>query len=93
MNSDGQKLLIVASEGLIQRLSFLYGGITLIAWGVFVLSLLTHKMIGVELLHSFQVIYFTHLINNDYTPPFSILAQLANSGLNALFSSNQSSNI
>ena len=34
---------------------------------VFALSLFVHKMIGVELLISFQVVYLIHLVNNNYT--------------------------
>lgn len=93
MISEGQKLIIINSEGDIQTLNSLFYTLTLIAWSLFFLSLFSHKMIGVELIHSFQIIFFVHLVNSDYTPPFSILAQLANSGLNILFKFDQTSNV
>lgn len=93
MISDGQKLIIISSEGDIQILNSLFYTLTLVAWAIFLLSLFSHKMIGIQFIHNFQIIFFVHLINSDYTPPFSILAQLANSGLNILFKFDNTSNV
>ena len=50
-------------------------------------------MIGLELLQSIQIIYFVHLINSNYTTPFSVFMYLANLGFNFLFHDEHNSNI
>lgn len=60
---------------------------------MFVLGSFTHKMIGLETLVPIQIIYLTHLLNNDVTPIYSLLSFFANSAFNLLHSENHLSNI
>lgn len=50
-------------------------------------------MIGLELLQSLQIIYFVHLINSNYTSPFSVFMYLAKLGYNFSSRDDHSSNI
>lgn len=59
--------------------------------GLFGISLFVHQMIGVEIIVPFQIIYLSHLVENNYTPVFSIFGYLANSAFNFQFYSNQGS--
>lgn len=56
--------------------------------GLFGISLFVHQMIGVEIIVPFQIIYLSHLVENNYTPVFSIFGYLANSAFNFQFYSN-----
>lgn len=60
---------------------------------MFAVGSLTHKMIGLETLVPIQIIYLTHLLNNNVTPIYSMLSFFANSVFNLLHSENHFSSI
>jgi hypothetical protein len=59
---------------------------------LFVLSSLTHKMIGVETLNAFQFIYFISLLEEKTTEFYFSFRYLTYTNLNILFSRNFSNN-
>jgi hypothetical protein len=67
MISNGPKLILSANLGGASKYRYIFLLISISALIVFFCSLLVHKMIGVELIHTFQIIYITHLGNNNYT--------------------------
>ena len=60
---------------------------------LFAISLLTHKMIGLEIMRPFQIIYLVYLINEDRTPFFSVICFLSNTGYNYLYFKDHTWNI
>lgn len=60
---------------------------------VFALSMFVHKMIGVELLISFQIVYLVHLVNNQYTQEYALLKYLSYTSWNFLGISEGSTNV
>lgn len=60
---------------------------------LFALSLLTHKMIGLELMRPFQIIYLVYLINKERTPFFSVICFLSNTAYNYLYFQDHTWNI
>jgi hypothetical protein len=72
---------------------FVFSALSIAAIIVFIGSLFIHKMIGVELIHSFQIIYITHLANNNYTEPYGMLKYLHLSAWNFYTSGPVESNL
>jgi hypothetical protein len=93
MVSNGTKLIIV--KDLSQFLSFKNAvcGLSLTILALFFISLFVHKMIGVELIHTYQVVYLVHLINPNYTPHYSLLRWFALTVFDLLSASNGYTNI
>ena len=60
---------------------------------LFAISLLTHKMIGLEIMRPFQMIYLVYLINEDRTPFFSVICFLSNTAYNYLYFQDHTWNI
>ncbi len=60
---------------------------------LFTFSLLTHKMIGLELIRPFQIVYLVYLINKDRTPFFSVICFLSNTAYNFLYFQDHTWNI
>ena len=58
---------------------------------LFGVSIFFHQMIGAEIIVPFQIIYLSHLVENNYTPVFSIFGYLANSAFNFPFYNNEGS--
>lgn len=73
MISNGMKLIITKDHTKMLMCKESIEIISLVIIILFVLSSLTHKMIGVEMIHSYQVIYLVHLLNGDYTQLYSLL--------------------
>jgi hypothetical protein len=48
------------------------------------MSSFVHKMVGIELLHTFQVIYFAHFTTRYYTHTYGVLRYLSFSAWNFL---------
>lgn len=49
---------------------------------IFGVSLITHKMIGLEILRLYQIIYLMFTIHKYQTPFFSVISFLANASYN-----------
>ena len=60
---------------------------------LFTFSLLTHKMIGLELIRPFQIVYLVYLINEERTPFFSVICFLSNTAYNYLYFQDHTWNI
>jgi hypothetical protein len=93
MDSNGIKLMLVNNEHYLNICHNIILGLSLSIMGIYFLSLFFHKMVGVELMHTFQVIYLVHLINNDYTSPYSLLKYFAVITFDFLNQSNNFTNI
>lgn len=44
-----------------------------------------HKMVGVELIHTLQIIYYIHFVLKEYTLPLSSIQSLSLVGANDLY--------
>lgn len=84
MVSNGVKLLVTKDTAKLLACKESIEAISLAAVTLFWLASLTHKMAGVEMLHSFQVIYLVHLLNEDYTQLYSLLRFLSFSAFDFL---------
>ena len=65
MVSNGSKLIVNPDIDLLAMCKSILKGLSILAIVVFFVSILVHKMIGVELIHPLQVIYIIHLTTND----------------------------
>lgn len=93
MISDGAKLILLKD---ISKLNLIEEGIKILVYiifGVFFLSFFVHKMIGIQMINSFQVVYLLHLINPSYTAPYSLLKLLFPIVFNFFYYTNNLSNI
>ena len=93
MISDDVKLIIITDKEKMLLYIKLEEIIAIITLCIFALGSLSHKMIGLETLVPIQIIYLTHLLNNNVTPIYSMLSFFADSAFNILHSSNHLSNI
>ena len=92
MISNGEKLIFLTD---IPRLDLLDKGMNILALAILAIvffSFFVHKMIGVEIINSFQVVFFAHLVNPSYTVHYSVVKQLFPTVFDFLHSSNGLSN-
>ena len=93
MTSQGDKLIVVNDCG---RVALLINVMTILSFVVlflFVAGSLSHKMIGVEILHSFQTVFLLQALSNNSTPVFGLLRYFSIVSGNFLFLSNAQINI
>ena len=93
MASQGDKIIVVNDYG---KLTLLINVMTILSFVVlflFVAGSLSHKMIGVEILHSFQTIFLLQALSNNSTPVFGLLRYLSIVLGNFLFLSNAQINV
>lgn len=93
MISDGMELIIVHSRQKYEALLYTFHTISLVVICIFGISLLIHKMIGLEILRPSQTIYLLFTISNNRTPLFSVISFLANASYNYLHFTDHSWNI
>lgn len=93
MSTSGAKLILSDDIGVLALCKMLIIGVTLFALAVFAASTFVHKMIGVELIFPLQVIYFVHLVNNNYTQSFGLLKYLGFASWNLQYGSKITANI
>jgi hypothetical protein len=93
MISNGFKLIIIKNAAELNICKIIFQVFSIIILMIFFLSLFAHKMIGVELIHCFQVIYLVHLINPSYTLPYSLIKYFAPITFNFLYFQNDWTNI
>jgi len=74
-------------------IEYLFLGFDCLVLLVFLLGSATHKMIGVESIHSFQLIFFLHSINNNYTFFFLMFKYLTYLNGNFMYFFNKQLNI
>jgi len=85
MTSRGDKLIVVNNY---DKMALLINFVTILSFVVlflFVVGSLSHKMIGVEILHSFQLIFLLQALSNNFTPVFGLLKYLSIVSCNFLF--------
>ena len=92
MKSRGVRLIIYDSYNHMQIIQWILYGISISAVLLFVLGSITHKMIGAEVLTTFQIILFTSILNTKYTQSYSILNYLSPVSGNYYYFSNYQSN-
>ena len=93
MASQGDKIIVVNDYG---KLTLLINVMTILSFVIlflFVAGSLSHKMIGVEILHSFQTIFLLQALSNNSTPVFGLLRYLSIVLGNFLFLSNAQINV
>ena len=93
MLSNGVKLLFTKDQAKMLMCRESVEALSLAIVVLFVLSCLVHKTIGVELIHSYQVIYLVHLLNGDYTQLYSFLRFFSFSAFDFLMVTNNLSGI
>jgi hypothetical protein len=93
MVSNGIKLIIVKDWSQFLSFKNTVCGLSLTILALFFVSLFVHKMIGVELIHTYQVVYLVHLVNPNYTPHYSLLKWFALTVYDFLSASNGCTNI
>jgi len=93
MISDGDKLIVVNNYGQIALLINLMIILSFVVLFLFVAGSLSHKMIGVEIIHSFQLIFLLQALSNNFTPVFGLLRNLSIVSGNFLFLLNIKTNI
>jgi len=92
MTSRGDKLIVMNNY---DKMALLINFLTILSFVVlflFVAGSLSHKMIGVEILHSFQLIFLLQALSNNSTPVFGLLRSLSIVSGNFLFMSNAKTN-
>jgi len=72
MASKGVKLVIVKNYSTIKLMEYILLGFSSFILLLFVFGSLFHKMIGMETLHAFQLLYFIHSLDKSYTSPYSM---------------------
>ena len=85
MISDGDKLIVVNDYGKIIILINFTTVLSFVVLFLLVIGSLSHKMIGVEILHSFQLIFLLQALSNNSTPVFGLLRYLSIVSGNFLF--------
>ena len=93
MTSRGDKLIVVNNY---DKMALLINFVTILSFVVlflFVVGSLSHKMIGVEIIHSFQLIFLLQALSNNFTPVFGLLRNLSIVSGNFLFLLNIKTNI
>lgn len=81
MTSHGNKLTLSSNLVFVKNLFLV---LSILAILVFASSLFVHKMIGVELILPFQIVYLVHLVNNQYTQEYGLLKYIAYTSWNFL---------
>jgi hypothetical protein len=85
MVSNGDKLILVNNY---DKCALLINLMTVLSFAVlflFVVGSLTHKMIGVEILHAFQAIFLFQALSTNFTPVFGLLRYFSLVAGNFLF--------
>jgi hypothetical protein len=93
MVSNGDKLIVVKDY---EKCALLINLMTVISFAVlflFVVGSLSHKMIGVEILHAFQTISLLQALSSICTPVFGLLKNINFVAGNFLFFSNSQAHI
>lgn len=85
ITAQGAKLLYNGNAASVMKYEFLFSIIALSALTIFVVSSLTHKMIGVETINAFQFVCFICLVNKNSTELYFSLRCLTYTNLNLLY--------
>jgi hypothetical protein len=93
MVSNGDKLIIVNDYGKCEILIIFMKVLCFVLLFLFAVGSFTHKMIGVEILHAFQIIFLLQALSNNITPVFGLLRYFSIVAGNFLFLSNYETNI
>jgi hypothetical protein len=93
MVSHGDKLIIVNNYGKCAILINVMIVLSFVVLFLFVVGSLSHKMIGIEILHAFQAIFLFQALGNNFTPIFGLLRYFSLVAGNFLFLSNAQTNI
>lgn len=92
MVSRGAKLIIYRKYPEIMKIRLYLEIISFIILAIFFASNFTHKMIGLETMHSFQVIYFICILEKNRTEPYILFRFLTYVNLNFSFYNNNANN-
>lgn len=93
MISGGDKLVIFGDYKNEQIMRNFLTIAPIIILALFCLSLLGHKMIGIETLHPIQMIYLVHSLDSNFSLPFALFKYLTYVTLNFGYLTNQNKNI
>jgi hypothetical protein len=92
MISSNMKLIVSNTGSKKDMLDSAIGILSLAALILFILSSIFHRMMGVELLHSFQLIYFVSELSPIQTEVYSSFTKLASVNLNLKYFINKQRN-
>jgi hypothetical protein len=93
MVSGGDKLIVVNNYDKIKLLVNFMTILSFVVLLIFIVGSFSHKMIGVEIIHSFQLIFLLQALSNNFTPVFGLLKYLSIVSCNFLFLLNTHINI
>jgi hypothetical protein len=85
IQSDGTQFGSSSSAAALQSLKQTFLIFDMVILVVFLASLFVHKMIGVELIFSFQVITLVHSLNSHYTATYGLFHVLSLLNANPLY--------
>lgn len=89
MTSAGSKLLVIKNYPAILTINQIITILAYVVIGVFLVSSLAYRMIGVEILHSFLVIYFVFLETASKSEAYMVFTNLKPINLNLIEHSNE----
>jgi hypothetical protein len=93
MTSRGEKLVVIKDYDTMTLLKKTITVFCFIVLFLFFSGSLSHKMIGVEILHTFQLIFLLQALDNNVTPVFKLLNYFSIVSGNFLFLKNTRTNI
>ena len=82
MVSSNEKLIVIRSYSMIASLKKAIEVLALVALVVFAVASVAYRMIAVEMLHSFLLVYFICLETSNPTEPFLVFKNLRILALN-----------
>jgi len=85
MVAKGAKLFYMNSYSNAKTMEYVFLGLNCLVFIMFVLGSISHKMIGVETIHTFQLIFFIHSMSTDYTYSFSMFKYLTYLNANFMY--------
>lgn len=88
MTSVGSKLVVIKNYPAIETINQIIKMLAYVVIGVFLVSSIAYRMIGVEILHSFLIIYFVSLQTVNQTEPYMLFTSFKPINLNLMEKSN-----
>lgn len=85
IKSNNLQLIYYGNLGRVELVNLIFVGISGACLVVLLVGSWAHKMVGVELIHTFQTIYYIHFALKDYTVSIRSLQMLSLAGINNLF--------
>jgi hypothetical protein len=86
--SNGTMLIIFEPTGSVTAVRYVLLGIASAAVFLLLIGSCLQKMVGVEVIATLQIVYFSHFAFKDYSPTLTVFQELSIIGLSDLFLQN-----